>query len=243
MIGIGDRLPEAKLLWKGAEGPQEVRLCERLKGRKVVIFAVPGAFTPTCDSAHMPSFIRNAEQAPTPQNQKILPARKGRLNKAVERMAQLNADLDALALEYDEEDRVLEGYFIAKARHTNNDPTLLGKHSLTGLFEERTNDNRNRQVRGSWWSDSGKWPGSPDISSGLSDNFRRIVKSQVYLGDDFRGVTDASQIRLDGPIMTPFPQIGDTYGIWYFDNKLKTDVKDTGPFGKEAGQGGKQERC
>lgn len=61
MIGIGDRLPEAKLLWKGAEGPQEVRLCERLKGRKVVIFAVPGAFTPTCDSAHMPSFIRNAD--------------------------------------------------------------------------------------------------------------------------------------------------------------------------------------
>ena len=60
MIEVGRRLPEARLLRVGAEGPEEVRLSERLAGRKVVIFAVPGAFTPTCDSAHLPSFIRNA---------------------------------------------------------------------------------------------------------------------------------------------------------------------------------------
>lgn len=60
MIEVGQRLPEAHLLRIGAQGPEEVRLSKRLAGRKVVIFAVPGAFTPTCDSAHLPSFIRNA---------------------------------------------------------------------------------------------------------------------------------------------------------------------------------------
>lgn len=57
-ISTGDTLPEATLVHMGAEGPQEVALAERIKGRKVVIFAVPGAFTPTCHSAHVPSFIR-----------------------------------------------------------------------------------------------------------------------------------------------------------------------------------------
>lgn len=42
----------------GADGPQPVSVADKLKGRKVVIFAVPGAFTPTCHSAHVPSFIR-----------------------------------------------------------------------------------------------------------------------------------------------------------------------------------------
>lgn len=60
MIAVGARLPEAGLLTVGANGPETVRLSERLAGRKVVIFAVPGAFTPTCDSAHVPSFIRTA---------------------------------------------------------------------------------------------------------------------------------------------------------------------------------------
>jgi peroxiredoxin len=62
MLEEGMRLPEATLLEKGPEGTHEVRLSERLKGRKVVIFAVPGAFTPTCDSAHMPSFVRTADE-------------------------------------------------------------------------------------------------------------------------------------------------------------------------------------
>jgi cytochrome c peroxidase len=54
-------LPDATLLAFGPGGPEEVRLSERLKGRRVVLFAVPGAFTPTCDSAHLPSFIRTAQ--------------------------------------------------------------------------------------------------------------------------------------------------------------------------------------
>jgi peroxiredoxin len=61
MIEVGQRLPEATLLRIGADGPETVALSERLKGRKVILFAVPGAFTPTCDSAHLPSFIRTAE--------------------------------------------------------------------------------------------------------------------------------------------------------------------------------------
>ena len=59
-LEVGLKLPDATLRRIGPDGPEAVRLAERLKGRKVVIFAVPGAFTPTCDSAHLPSFVRTA---------------------------------------------------------------------------------------------------------------------------------------------------------------------------------------
>ena len=57
-ISKGDRLPASTLVHMGAEGPAPVALADKLAGRKVVLFAVPGAFTPTCHSAHVPSFIR-----------------------------------------------------------------------------------------------------------------------------------------------------------------------------------------
>ena len=57
-IQQGDKLPGATLIAMGAEGPEQVDLGAKLDGRKVVIFAVPGAFTPTCHSAHVPSFMR-----------------------------------------------------------------------------------------------------------------------------------------------------------------------------------------
>jgi len=57
-IAVGDRLPEATLMRMGAEGPEAVPLGPILQGGKVVIFGVPGAFTPTCHAAHVPSFIR-----------------------------------------------------------------------------------------------------------------------------------------------------------------------------------------
>ncbi|MFZ5963060.1 peroxiredoxin [Thalassococcus sp. BH17M4-6] len=57
-ISTGDTLPEANLVRMGDDGPETVALADRLKGRKVVVFAVPGAYTPTCHSAHVPSFIR-----------------------------------------------------------------------------------------------------------------------------------------------------------------------------------------
>ena len=61
-ISQGDTLPDATLIQMGSEGPEEVQLRDKLKDRKVVIFAVPGAFTPTCHSAHVPSFIRTKDQ-------------------------------------------------------------------------------------------------------------------------------------------------------------------------------------
>lgn len=61
-ITKGDKLPAATLVQLGDEGPAPVALAEKLEGRKVVLFAVPGAFTPTCHSAHVPSFIRTKDQ-------------------------------------------------------------------------------------------------------------------------------------------------------------------------------------
>ena len=61
-ISTGDKLPEATLVMLGANGPEAVNLADKTTGRKVVIFAVPGAFTPTCHSAHVPSFIRTRDQ-------------------------------------------------------------------------------------------------------------------------------------------------------------------------------------
>ena len=60
-IAVDEKLPEAVFAVQTSDGPKQVRFSEILPGRKVVIFAVPGAFTPTCDSAHVPSFIRVAD--------------------------------------------------------------------------------------------------------------------------------------------------------------------------------------
>ena len=60
-ISVGDTLPDATLVQLGADGPEGVSMAEKVKGRKVVIFAVPGAYTPTCHSAHVPSFIRTKD--------------------------------------------------------------------------------------------------------------------------------------------------------------------------------------
>mgnify|MGYP000285176513 CR=1 FL=1 len=61
-ISVGDKLPEATLVKLGDNGPEGVSLASLTAGRKVAIFAVPGAFTPTCHSAHVPSFIRTKDQ-------------------------------------------------------------------------------------------------------------------------------------------------------------------------------------
>lgn len=59
-IAVGAKLPEATLLQMGDNGAEPVQLSEKLKGRKVVIFGLPGAYTGTCSTAHVPSFIRTA---------------------------------------------------------------------------------------------------------------------------------------------------------------------------------------
>lgn len=57
-FAVGDRLPDVPLLRIGKDGPESVALGNRLKGRKVALFGLPGAFTSTCTMAHVPSFIR-----------------------------------------------------------------------------------------------------------------------------------------------------------------------------------------
>lgn len=61
-ISQGDTLPDATLVYMGDEGPATVALSEKTKGRKVVIFALPGAYTGVCSTAHVPSFIRTKDQ-------------------------------------------------------------------------------------------------------------------------------------------------------------------------------------
>jgi len=61
-ISVGDRLPEATLTRFGSKGPEAVKVSELTTGKKVALFGLPGAFTRTCSAAHLPSFIRTAEQ-------------------------------------------------------------------------------------------------------------------------------------------------------------------------------------
>lgn len=60
-IKVGDRLPEAKFRVMTAEGPAWKSTDDVFKGKKVALFAVPGAFTPTCTNLHMPSFVSNID--------------------------------------------------------------------------------------------------------------------------------------------------------------------------------------
>ncbi|PPR64810.1 MAG: putative peroxiredoxin [Alphaproteobacteria bacterium MarineAlpha4_Bin2] len=60
-ITVGDKVPSTTLYKMGADGPEEVSTTDYCAGRKVVIFGVPGAFTPTCSAKHVPGFIQNAE--------------------------------------------------------------------------------------------------------------------------------------------------------------------------------------
>lgn len=60
-ISTGDRLPDVTLLAMGESGPEQVKLAERLQGRKVVIYGMPGAFTNGCSGVHMPSVVRTAD--------------------------------------------------------------------------------------------------------------------------------------------------------------------------------------
>ena len=60
-ISVGDKLPDATLRRITADGPQEVSAAEFFAGRKVVVLAVPGAFTPTCNNDHLPTYVEYAD--------------------------------------------------------------------------------------------------------------------------------------------------------------------------------------
>jgi peroxiredoxin (alkyl hydroperoxide reductase subunit C) len=59
-IAVGDKIPSAKLKTMTAEGPKDISTDEIFNGKKVVLFAVPGAFTPTCSAKHLPGFVEKS---------------------------------------------------------------------------------------------------------------------------------------------------------------------------------------
>ncbi|KAJ3675074.1 hypothetical protein LUZ60_004116 [Juncus effusus] len=62
-ISVGDKLPDATLSYFGSDGEiQTVTVSELTKGKKAVLFAVPGAFTPTCSQKHLPGFVEKASE-------------------------------------------------------------------------------------------------------------------------------------------------------------------------------------
>ena len=60
-IEVGDRIPDATLMQLTDKGPAPLKTSEYFAGRKIVVFALPGAFTPTCSNQHLPGFIQNAD--------------------------------------------------------------------------------------------------------------------------------------------------------------------------------------
>ncbi len=61
-IQVGDPLPSAVFTFIGPDGPKTITTDEFFKGRKVVLFGVPGAFTPTCSMNHLPGFLAKADE-------------------------------------------------------------------------------------------------------------------------------------------------------------------------------------
>src|SRR5450432_4941117 len=59
-IKVGEAIPSMKLMVATADGPKEISTDEIFKGKKVALFAVPGAFTPTCSAKHLPGFKAHA---------------------------------------------------------------------------------------------------------------------------------------------------------------------------------------
>ena len=59
-IQVGDRIPEGTLAHMTADGPAPISTADIFKGKKVVLFALPGAFTPTCSAKHLPGFVEKA---------------------------------------------------------------------------------------------------------------------------------------------------------------------------------------
>jgi peroxiredoxin len=60
-LAVGERFPDATLARMGDKGPELVQMADVLKGRKVVVFGLPGAYTGPCSTIHVPSFVRTAK--------------------------------------------------------------------------------------------------------------------------------------------------------------------------------------
>ncbi|MBO6764718.1 peroxiredoxin [Maricaulis sp.] len=61
-LSVGDRLPEASFMTMTADGPTKLSMDDVFAGKTVALFAVPGAFTPTCSAKHLPGFVEKASE-------------------------------------------------------------------------------------------------------------------------------------------------------------------------------------
>ena len=59
-IAVGDKIPDVKLMKATESGPEAVQSSDYFKGKRVALFSVPGAFTPTCSAKHLPGFVEKA---------------------------------------------------------------------------------------------------------------------------------------------------------------------------------------
>ena len=60
-IAVGDKLPDLKLKERTPDGPADISTSDLFSGKRVVLFAVPGAFTPTCSLNHLPGYLENRD--------------------------------------------------------------------------------------------------------------------------------------------------------------------------------------
>lgn len=60
-ICVGDKIPDVTLVKATAEGPEAVKSSEYFAGKRIALFSVPGAFTPTCSAKHLPGFVEKAD--------------------------------------------------------------------------------------------------------------------------------------------------------------------------------------
>jgi len=61
-ISVGQRIPDVTIKTMGANGPEDISTGSVFKGKRVVMFALPGAFTPGCSKTHMPGFVVHSDQ-------------------------------------------------------------------------------------------------------------------------------------------------------------------------------------
>src|SRR6195952_2157365 len=61
-IAVGDKLPDVKLTKATENGPEAVQAADYFKGKRVALFSVPGAFTPTCSAKHLPGYVEKAAE-------------------------------------------------------------------------------------------------------------------------------------------------------------------------------------
>ena len=61
-IKVGDRVPESTLVRMGPDGPAPITTTDLFKGKKVAVFGLPGAFTPTCSAKHVPGYLHHLDQ-------------------------------------------------------------------------------------------------------------------------------------------------------------------------------------